>query len=218
MNAIEMCDICRPMGRSTLLAISLLAACNGSTAAPTDATAVDSPSTDKAANCASSFTSLLDSGFGRLDGIVRAVVPPGHPTCALPNSDHLVVQVDVGAVTYRIVVNVKSTGDVRLDEVDAALPAPAFGAGWHVGESLDYVTTLGVHTAAFTPHPMDELVAMITDQIEIGMPLSAYSSTSGGNSSTHLVHRNATNQDGALVLDPTGSPHWLLFAFANQTF
>ena len=208
------------MARSLLLAISLLAACDGSTAAPTDATAIDpdAAAVDKAANCATSFTSFLDTGFGRLDGIVRAVVPPGHPTCALPNSDHLVVQVDVGAVTYRIVVNVKSSGNVRLDETDAALPAPAFGAGWHLGGSLDYVTTLGVHTATFTPHPMDELVTRITDQIEIGMPLSAYSSTSGGVSSTHLVHRNKPDQDGALVLDPTGSPHWLLFAFSNQTF
>ena len=65
---------------------------------------------------------------------------------------------------------------------------------------------------------MDELVKLVSDQIEIGMPLSAYSSTSGGVSSTHLVHRNKPNQDGALVLDPTGTPHWLLFAFSNQTF
>jgi hypothetical protein len=206
------------MSRALLL---LLAACSGPSAAPTDAAAIDSPdgaSIDKAANCASTFTSILDTGFGRLDGIVRAVVPPSHPTCALPNDDHLVVQVDVGAATYRIVVNVKSTGNVRLAAIDAALPGPAFGSGWHVGESLDYVTTLGVHTASFTPHPMDELVALVTDQIEIGMPLSAYSSTSGGVSSTHLVHRNTTNQDGALVLDTTGSPHWLLFAFSNQSF
>jgi hypothetical protein len=210
------------MGRPILVAIFLLAGCDGSSAAPSDATTADAlldaaANDDKAANCATSFPSVLDTGFGRLDGIVRAVVPPGHPTCALPNSDHLVVQVDVGAVTYRIVVNVKSAGNVRLAAVDAALPA-AFDAGWHVGGSLDYVTALGVHTAMFTPHPMDELVTLITDQIEIGKPLSAYSSTSGGVSSTHLVHRNTTNQDGALVLDPTGSPHWLLFAFSTQTF
>ena len=207
------------MSRS-VLAIVLLAACNSSPGASPDAAIDSSPDApaDKAANCASSFTSFLDAGFGRLDGIVRAVVPPGHPTCALPNSDHLVVQVDVGAVTYRIVVNVKSSGNVRLDEIDAPLPAPAFGAGWHLGGQLDYVTTLDVHSGAFAPHSMDELVKLVSDQIEIGMPLSAYSSTSGGVSSTHLVHRNKTNEDGAIVLDPTGSPHWLLFAFSNQTF
>ena len=127
------------------------------------------------ANCATEFTTNLDPGFGRLDGTIRAVVPPTNTTCALPNSDHLVVQIDFGGATYRAVVNVLSTGadpDVRLHELDAPLPAPAFADGWHPGLALDYTSDLGVSDADFTPHAMAELVELVSAQLEVGAPLS----------------------------------------------
>ncbi len=124
---------------------------------------------------------------------------------------------------YRMVVNVLSAGadpNVYLAELDAPLAGGAFEEGWHPGYALDYVTTLGVHSTAFTPHPMAELVALVTDEIQLGAPISVYATSSGGTyaSSAHLVHRNDPNADGAIVLRPDTAPHYLLFRFSDQTF
>jgi hypothetical protein len=43
-------------------------------------------------------------------------------------------------------------------------------------------------------------------------------SGAGRPESTHLVHRNKTNQDGATVVSPTTSPKFILFHFENETF
>ena len=58
---------------------------------------------------------------------------------------------------------------------------------------------------------------VVTDHLTIGAPVAVFSSTSGGGSS-HLVHRNTTGQDGAIVIDPSTAPHYLLFSFSTQTF
>jgi len=124
-----------------------------------------------------------------------------------------------------MVVNVLSTGtdpEIRMRTLDAALPAPAFGEGWHPGLMLDYATDLQVHSdSAWTPRTLPEATAQISDAITIGAPISIYATSSGGThaDSTHLIHRHAAHDDGALVLDPTAAhPHWLLFSFADQTF
>src|SRR5436305_1469514 len=62
-----------------------------------------------------------------------------------------------------------------------------------------------------------ELTQMVTDRLAPDAPVSVFASTSGGDSA-HLVHRNLTDQDGAIVVDPTGAPLYLLFAFADQSF
>lgn len=178
---------------------------------------------DKAATCASTFGTALTAAFGRLDGVVRAVVPPAHPTCAKPNSDHLVLQVDSGGKTYRMVVNVLSdrAGSdprVRLAMTTHALPGAAFADGWHAGEALDFVSTLGMHDASFTPYDMQPLVDALTAQLWVGAPISVYATSSGGDSA-HLVHRNRPDQDGAIVVNPnSASPTFLLLAFSTQTF
>jgi hypothetical protein len=226
-----------------LLALALaLAGCGESTPAAQDAGVDDAGATDaaiaddaaqadgvagdggKAAACASTFGSELTAAFGRLDGTVLAVVGPTDMQCTMPNDDHLVVQVTMHGAAYRMVVNVLSSGanpDVFLAEVDAPLAGGAFAEGWHPGYALDYVTTLGVHADAFTPHPMNELVTLVTDQLELGAPVSVYATSSGGSyaHSAHLVHRNATNADGAIVLRPdTATPRYLLFRFGDQSF
>src|SRR4051794_34872783 len=48
---------------------------------------------DKSAGCASTFGSALTSAFGRIDGTVLAVVKPIDTQCAMPNNDHLVLEV-----------------------------------------------------------------------------------------------------------------------------
>jgi hypothetical protein len=174
------------------LAVLVLAAC-GSPAPSHDA----SP----AAACASSFGSALTDAFGRLDGTLLAIVPPGDNDCAQPNSTHVVVQVTANGAAYRMVVNVVS----ESGDPDAA---------------LDYVTTLGATMSSFTPTSEAQAVARIEQALTIGAHVSVYATSSGGSdaASAHLVHRNATNADGAIVIDPETAPHYLLSAFDDQTF
>jgi hypothetical protein len=171
--------------------------------------------------CASAFGSALTNAFGRLDGTVRAVVPPADPECAKPNGTHLVLQVDSGGETYRMVVNVESDRagqDQRVSayELDAALPTPAFADGWHAGLALDYAQALNAHSTQFTAKARDALVSQISAQLMPGAPVSVYATSSGGDSA-HLVHRN-NGLDGAIVVNPKTTPHWLLFRFVDQVF
>lgn len=175
--------------------------------------------------CADEFGSALTEGFGRLDGVVYAVQKPSDTACVMPNKDHVVVQVLMGGAVYRMVVNVESDRGldrrVRLAEVRSkALPAPAFGEGWHAGVTLDYAATLDAHSDDFTPFTMDELVARIADALVVGAPVSVYATSGAGRpESTHLIHRNKTDADGALVVAPrSASPTFLLFAFDGQAF
>lgn len=175
--------------------------------------------------CADTFGNALTAGFGRADGIVYAVQKPSDTSCVLPNSDHVVVQVLIESAVYRMVVNVQSDRagvdpKIRVATLPHALPAPAFAEGWHLGAPLDYVTTLGAHSdASFTPLTLDEAVAKIASKVKVGDPIAVYAESGAGRpDSTHLVHRNKTNQDGALVVSPTASPEFLLFHFENQTF
>ena len=108
---------------------------------------------DKAATCAATFGDALTNAFGRLDGTVLAVVPTADDACADPNSTHLVLQVTVQGVAYRMVLDVLSSygnPDVFFYEEDAPLAAGAWSEGWHAGVTLDYVTTLHLHSTQFT--------------------------------------------------------------------
>ena len=178
----------------------------------------------KALPCAASFGSSLTNAFGRLDGTVRAVVPPGFPGCPQPNSTHVVVQVDMAGQAYRMVVNVRSSmGDPRVffRTLDAPLVGPAWSEGWHPGYTLDYASDLHVTSDTFTPMEMDALVDTMTSPIELGAKISVFATSSGGAnaSGAHLVHRNFVNADGAIVVGPdTGAPTYLLFRFDEQLF
>ena len=204
------------------LALTLtLLGCGGGAGSSNDAATQADATEDKAASCAATFGTAIQPGFGRLDGTVRAFVPPGHPTCAMPNGDHAVVQVDANGATYRMVLNVQSDAvlpdrNVRLASVAAPLPGPPFKEGW-TPTPLDYALTLDQHSPSFVPHAQDELVALVAAQLQIGAKVSVYGSSSGG-ASAHDLHRHLMNQDGAIVLDPTGTPKVLLFAFSDQTF
>ncbi len=196
----------------------------GSTDAGVDAGVADA---GKAAGCASTFGSALTNAFGRVDGVVTAVVPAGLMTCALPNSDHVVLQVAFAdAGVHRMVVNVQSSfGDPRIKvlRLTAPLPPPAFQEGWHPGLRLDYPTAFGVHSedAGWESLDLPTASQRVEDLVEVGANVSVYATSSGGTfaASAHLIHRNGNGADGALVFQPTGSsPQWLLFSFANQRF
>lgn len=214
--------------RAALLLLTV-AACTTTAADRPDATPLPPDAGGQAdgkdASCADEFGDALTSAFGRIDGTVVAIVEPGNERCTAPNSDHVVVQVEVDDAVYRMVVNVQSdSGDpeIRVLDTDAALPSPAFAEGWHPGLTLDYVTDLGVHsTDAWDSLALAEAAAWVASDIEVGTPISVYASSSGGTyaGSAHLIHRNGDGDDGAIVLDPTGAtPRWLLFRFSDQTF
>ncbi len=182
----------------------------------------------KSDTCAAEFGTGFTAAFGRVDGRVTAVVPPG-VHCPFENDDHLVIQVALGdAGIHRLVVNVRSTSaDPNVYFLAAklgALPAPDYAEGWHPGLTLDYANTLGVHSdadAGWESLDMAHASARVYDALEVGAPLSVYASSSGPPyaSSVHLVHRHAHNDDGAIVVNPrSASPTWLLFHFAEQTF
>jgi alpha-beta hydrolase superfamily lysophospholipase len=82
------------------------------------------------------------------------------------------------------------------------------------------VTTLGTNSNAFTPMVQADLVAAVTSELALGARVSVFATSSGGNlaDSAHLVHRNLTDADGAIVISPDTKPHYLLFRFPNQTF
>ena len=194
-------------------ALIVLAACGSSAKAVPDA-AVD------ASACAATFGSALTNAYGRLDGTILAVVEPGNMQCAMPNSTHVVLEVTMAGAAYRMVVNVLSTSSdphVFLDELDAPLAGDAWAEGWHPGLTLDYVTTLQVAKTAFTQADQAAAVARFESELVPGARVSVYATSSGGDSA-HLIHRNATNQDGAVVLAPDTAPHYLLTAFPEQTF
>ncbi len=184
----------------------------------------DASTTDasKSAGCASTFGTALPSGYGRLDGTVVAVVAPGDKICTASNRDHIVLEVSMDGAVYRMVVNVVSTvagvsPDVFYQELPHALPTPAFAEGFHADVTLDYPTTLGLHIddAGWKATPMATLVDEVTAALDVGAKVSVYSQGSGGDS-THLVHRYGGNTDGAIVVDPTGTPRFLVFHFAND--
>ncbi len=209
-----------------LVILAVIAGCRDVPALPDAPLREDAPdaSTDKARPCATVFGRSLTSGFGRLDGTVRAVVPPGHPSCPLPNGTHVVVQVTMNDEVYRMVVNVLSDQgppNVYFRTLDAPLEGGAWIEGWHPGTPLDYVSTLHVTSDSFTSHDMAEMVELVAGPIELGAKISVFATSSGGSNAAnaHLVHRNAANADGAIVIGPeTASPRYLLFHFDEQQF
>jgi hypothetical protein len=176
-----------------------------------------------AAGCASTFGAALTNAFGRLDGTVLAVLPPGNTTCAAPNSTHVVIEVMMGGAAYRMVTNVLSTSAdprVFLDEVDAPLAGGPWQEGWHPGVQLDYVTTLHVASTAFAAASQADAVGRIEREVVVGAHVSVFATSAGGTTadSAHLIHRNLASADGAIVLTPDTAPRYLLTRFSEQTF
>jgi len=217
------------MTRSLMCAIALLVGCRPAEPASQDAGIVDDVDAkvrldggiDKSAPCVGNFGQDLTNGFGRLDATVIAVVPPGSTTCPRPNSTHLILEVRQGGEAYRMVAAVESSSGnpvMAFAERDAVLAGPPWAEGWHVGVTFDYVNTLGVHRLDFAPKPMEELADVITDQLELGARVSIFATVEDQPDSAHLIHRNFTGADGAIVIRADTAPHYLLLRFDNQLF
>jgi hypothetical protein len=211
--------------------IAVLAACGGGdpSVVDPDATPVaDGPpgprpdsSIDKSAGCVNNFGDDLTEGFGRLDGTLVAVVPPGSD-CPRPNSTHIILQVRQGGDVYRMVAAVVSdfgNPDMALLEREAPLAGPAWQEGWHLGVPFDYVATMGAHRLDFTPVAKQDLVDAIDRAAAIGGRVSVFATVEQQHDSAHLIHRNQSNRDGAIVFGADGaSPRYFLLRFDNQLF
>ncbi|MGE0867933.1 MAG: hypothetical protein AB7P03_05215 [Kofleriaceae bacterium] len=202
-------------------ALMALVACRAETGMRADDAIISIDAADKAAPCVATFGKDLADGFGRLDGTVVAVLPPGNQTCPRPNSTHLILEVAATGQVYRMVAATKSaTGkpDMALAQRDAPLEGPAWAEGWHLGIPLDYVTTFGLHREDFVTSPQAELVQTVTSQLELGARVSVFATVEGQPDSAHLIHRNTSDADGAIVINPDTAAHYLLFRFDNQLF
>ncbi len=222
---------------ASLSLLLLCSSCSGGdatspTAPPSDGGAADvvhldappdvAPDVDKSAPCAKTFGQAIGSvGFARFDGTVVAVVPPNDQACTAPNSTHLVLEMEFAGATYRMVIDVNDSaapGSIEAHTISRPLLGGAWKDGWH-SVSLDYVKDLGLHGSDFARESTADAVAKITAAMSLGAKVSVFATAQGEVDSAHLVHRNVTGHDGAIVVNVDGaSPTWLLFAFSNQAF
>lgn len=178
--------------------------------------------------CASTFGSSLTPGFGRIDGIVYAVQKPSDKGCAFPNNTHVILQILMNGAVHRVAIALSSTRagtDPRMRQRTFALPllGPPYSEGWHTNVKLDYALDLALHDGedgGFVPITKEDLIAELEKELVIGSKVSVYSTSDKGRpDSTHLVHRNKTSEDGALVADAAGTkPRYFFFHFDGQTF
>lgn len=171
--------------------------------------------------CTSTFGSAMTTAFGRLDGFLVSIVNPNTTTSCRGDDNHIHLQVKVNGGIEDIAVNVASTSgnpDVDFRTVSAALRGGAWTEGWHPGQTLDYPSNLGVSSASFTEETLTQLTASVDNLIANANHVSIFATgfdPTGG----HLVHREGSSHDGAIVINPTTSnPTYLLFHFTTQTF
>lgn len=204
----------------------LLAACGGTAATPDGpgSGAIDAPTpvhvddgTPMRRTCTNQFGSALTTTFGRLDGILVAVVPPGGGGCNA-DSSHVHLQIEAGGAVYDVAINVDGAPDV-VDSTtrDIALPGPAWAEGWHTGLPVDYVT-MGVHSADLAATNRTQLTSDLMTDLATVNHISVFG-IGYGPDGAHNVHRNGSSHDGLVITEPLSTPtHARLFAFSNQSF
>jgi hypothetical protein len=196
-------------------------------AGTTDSGAVDSGAVDSGGGtddggdgtpnrvpCTSNFGTGLSGTFGRLDGFVVAVVPPGGGAC---NADkhHVHLQVSQGGSTYDVAIN---TDSGFIANKDVPLPSIAWSEGWHTNVSLDYPTDLGLHSSDFTTGNESQFDQDIEGALANANHVSVFA-TLYSHGGVHLVHREGKGHDGAIVTDPLSpTSHVFVFHFSDQSF
>ena len=217
--------------RLYLLALSL-AACGGGGSSSIDA-AVDAPPNDGRINaddgtptrvaCTSNFGTKLSANptFGRLDGYLVAIVPPGGSACNA-DSDHVHLQVRMNGAVYDVAVDatngVTHVDDVHTGTMDLPMPSSMpWTEGWHTGVGVDY-PILGVHSTDIPLMTKSQIVSALQTDLASANHISIYATTYGTDGA-HLVHRNGGAHDGVIVTKPLSNPSHLRFlSFSDQTF
>jgi len=173
--------------------------------------------------CTSTFGAALSNSptFGRLDGFLVAIVPPGGGPCNA-DSSHVHLQIRMSGAVYDVAIDV-TDGQTGVDDVhsatrDIALPGHlAWAEGWHTGILDDYVAD-GIHSTDLPLMTKSDLTSTLMTDLANANHISVYATTydHGG---THLVHRNGNGHDGLVVTEPLSAPaHARFFSFTNQTF
>ncbi len=168
--------------------------------------------------CTSTFGTALTKTFGRMDGYLVAIVPPGNGGCNA-DSNHLHLQVRVNGAIYDVAVDVDSPTieDVHTGTRDLPLIGAAWSEGWHPGGLVDYVS-LGVHSVDLPLGTKPGLVSEMTNDLASANHVSIYA-TGYGPDGAHLVHRNGNGHDGVIVTQPLSSPsHMRFLSFTSQSF
>jgi len=174
--------------------------------------------------CTSNFGTALTATptFGRLDGFLVAIVPPGNGSACNADSSHVHLQVRMNNAIYDVAVDVTDamTGidDVHTVTKDIAMPVNLpWTEGWHTALLADYVS-LGVHSTDLPLETKAALVTTLMTDLATANHISIYATTYGADG-THLVHRNGGGKDGVIVTQPLSIPaHLRLFSFTDQAF
>jgi len=174
--------------------------------------------------CTSNFgTALPSSGtYGRLDGYLVAIVPPGATNGCNDDDSHVHLQIQMNGKIYDIAIDATDgathTDDVHTGTLDLAMPSgPAWSEGFHTGVTLDY-PSLGVHAAALPLMSKAQIVSTVTADLATVNHISIFTTSYGG-TGAHLVHRNGGGQDGMVVTEPLSQvSHLRMFSFTDQSF
>jgi hypothetical protein len=163
--------------------------------------------------CTSSFGNALTVDHGRLDGYLVSIVPANTHQCN-GDSSHLHLQVKANDAVYDVAVNL----DALEAELDAPLPGTPWTEGWHAAAPLDYAKDLNLHAPVFAASSATaqrtHLEAILANVNHIVIYATAYDPTGA-----HLVHREGSDRDGAIILDPLApTPHVVAFRFTQDTF
>lgn len=162
--------------------------------------------------CTDVFGPGVSEQYGRLDGILVAVVDTTTSNCRA-DSDHLHLQIDAGAGIIDVAVNLDA-----LVVIKDQPPIDVFSTGWHLDTSLDYANTLGVHAEDFTAYSVAGLQKLVVDALAKANHVSVYATGYAGDG-VHDVHKKKGFRDGAIVIRPTeAAAQFILFRFADQAF
>jgi hypothetical protein len=203
-----------------------LAACGSPASSPDahgDGQSIDAASVDDGTptrrTCTSQFGNALTTTFGRLDGFLVAIVPPGGGPCNADDS-HVHLQIQVMNQTYDVAVDVANSAgpdDVHTTTREMALPGAAWSEGWHTGVSVDYIG-FGIHSTDLTLETKAQLTTDIMTDLATVNHISVFA-TGYGPDGVHLVHREGSLHDGLIVTQPLSpTAHLRLFSFSTQTF
>jgi hypothetical protein len=213
--------------RAVVLAVALLG-CSGGSSKPADASGDTAPGIDGTLDaidgsptripCTSQFGSALSSSYGRLDGYLVAIVPPGNGGCNA-DTDHIHLQVKMNGAIYDVAVNVGSSAMDDVHTTTRELDLPVWSEGWHTGSLVleDYVS-LGVHSTDIPLGTHTQNIADIMADLASVNHISIYG-TGYGPDGAHLIHRNGGGHDGLVISEPLSVPsHARLFSFSSQAF
>lgn len=210
---------CRDMHRDPSAPPDALARDAASDAPPDAALPDDGDGKPLRIPCSKTLGNALPTNtYGRLDGILVAVIPPTGPKACGADDDHYHLRVFALGDYYDISINISA--DVHTTTLDRKAFTP-WADGFHEASSDIYVdyTGLGIHADTIPLSTPAALADAITADMATVNHISIYASTYNDGTGAHLVHFNGGGQDGLIVTKPLSpKAHMRAFSFTNQAF